>query len=215
MITQPEHEQKIVILLPISEGFEFHTFNLIWVFSYLPPALSTPPPLPLLSLVLPQPPPPLFTLESDHKCFPRMLPLDGCPRTHLALSLPPPLPDPDPDLNPDLNSSPSAASLHFSTDWRRPSWRFQLVGVDQTELFYWSTLTTDWSTFWSAVDAVDVHFTDVFITPTLCRVLLIKRMHNLGGWGNWVNVLADLPKVQACTYWPLYGLKFFLLFCRM
>ena len=38
-----------------------------------------------------------------------------------------------------------------------------LVDVDQTELFYWSTS-------WSTVDAVDVHFSDVFITPLLSRI---------------------------------------------
>ena len=43
---------------------------------------------------------------------------------------------------------------------QQPDWAFLLVGVDQTELFYWST---SWSTF----DAVDVHFTDVFITPRI------------------------------------------------
>ena len=51
---------------------------------------------------------------------------------------------------------------------RRPSWRFLgqhrpdwtllLVDIDHPDIFYWSTS-------WSTVDAVDIHFTDVFITP--------------------------------------------------
>ena len=62
-------------------------------------------------------------------------------------------------------------------------WRFQLVDVDQTELFTWSTSTRlsfstgrhrhpdvsgqRWTSTVDAVDVVGVHFTDVFITPYL------------------------------------------------
>ena len=54
----------------------------------------------------------------------------------------------------------TSTRLTFSTGWCWSDWAFLLVDVDQTELFYWSTS-------WSTVDAVKIHFSDVFITPQL------------------------------------------------
>ena len=67
--------------------------------------------------------------------------------------------------------------LTFSTGQCRPDWAFLLVDVDHPDVFYWSTLTrlsfstgrqSTLSTPVDAVDAVDVHLTDVFITPYYC-----------------------------------------------
>ena len=68
----------------------------------------------------------------------------------------------------------------------RPGWAFLLVDINQTEVFYWSTswLTVD------AVEAFDVHFTDLFITPnsTLIRFDFCKQKSFIDKWKEWVKV---------------------------
>ena len=70
---------------------------------------------------------------------------------------------------------------------RRPDWAFLLVNVNQTDVFSVYLDQTDifsvdvdqtellyWSTSWSTVGAVDVHFTDVFITPKMSEFVEAK-----------------------------------------